>query len=216
MFWTGEDRLGIFGIGGCSREIACLAIDILGSIEKAKKKIFFIKKDDEDSDSCIWDIPVIREGDIKTNDTLFSLGIGNSLLRSQIASRLNKDICFANLKHPNAIISPFMRIGEGAVLCAGVVVTCDVSIGKHAQLNRSSNIGHDCRIGDFFSLAPGGVISGRCTLGDRIQFGANASIREELEIVSDTIIGMGAMIVKSITNKGIYIGNPAKILVKSI
>ncbi len=102
-------------------------------------------------------------------------------------------------------------IGEGSIICAGTVITVNVKIGKHAQINLNCSIGHDSVLEDFTTLAPGVGISGNCFLAEGTYFGTNSSIREKLKItVPNCVIGMQAAVVRSIeVFRGVYIGVPA-------
>lgn len=44
-----------------------------------------------------------------------------------------------------------IEISEGSFIGAYSILTTNVKIGKHSILNRGNHIGHDCRIGDYFS-----------------------------------------------------------------
>ena len=108
------------------------------------------------------------------------------------------------LKHKNA----------GVIIASGVIITCNVSIGKHAQLNLNSTIGHDCIIDDYFTASPSVSISGSCIIKEQVYLGTGSLLREGIFITNNSIIGMGAVVVKKIKEKGTYIGNPARKLDK--
>ena len=57
-------------------------------------------------------------------------------------------------------------------------------------------------------------ISGDCKIGDNVYIGTGATIKQGVSIASNTVIGMGAVVVKDINKEGTYVGNPAKILNK--
>jgi acetyltransferase-like isoleucine patch superfamily enzyme len=42
-----------------------------------------------------------------------------------------------------------------------------------------------------------------------VYFGTNSSVRQGITICQDVVIGMGGVVVKNITESGIYVGNPA-------
>ncbi len=102
-----------------------------------------------------------------------------------------------------------VKIGEGSIICAGVILTTNIEIGNHAHLNIHTTIGHDTKIGNFFTSAPGAKISGNCEIEDRVYIGTNASVREKIKICSDVTIGLGAGVVKHIIEPGTYVGCPA-------
>jgi UDP-3-O-[3-hydroxymyristoyl] glucosamine N-acyltransferase len=102
------------------------------------------------------------------------------------------------------------EIGKGSIITMGSIVTCNVAIGDHSQLNLHTTIGHDCRIGHYFTTAPGAHISGECEIGHNVYFGTNASVRQGVRICDDVTIGMGGVVVKDIVEAGVYIGNPLR------
>ena len=77
-------------------------------------------------------------------------------------------------------------------------------------MNRSNHVGHDCKIGDFFSSMPGSIVSGNVSIGDRVYLGTNSSIREKININSDVTIGMNGCVVEDIKETGTYVGVPVK------
>ena len=69
-------------------------------------------------------------------------------------------------------------------------------------------------MGDFFTTAPSANISGNCNFGDCVYFGTNSAVRQGVKICDNVTIGMGGVVVKDITEEGVYIGNPLKKLEK--
>ena len=103
-----------------------------------------------------------------------------------------------------------VEIGEGSIICAGTILTTNIKIGKHAHLNLSTTISHDCVIGDYFTTAPGVQISGNEIIGNRVYFGTRSCIKQKMKVCDDVIIGMNAGVVNHITESGTYVGTPAK------
>jgi sugar O-acyltransferase (sialic acid O-acetyltransferase NeuD family) len=139
------------------------------------------------------------------------IAVADSGIREKIVKELPEGMEFYKLIHPKVNTNkPNLTIGEGAIICEGSILTCDIEIGKHCILNLSTTIGHDCVIGDYFTTTPAVNISGRCIIGDRVYFGTNAATRGVNKICSDVVIGMGGIVLKDIEEKGIYVGNPVK------
>jgi sugar O-acyltransferase (sialic acid O-acetyltransferase NeuD family) len=132
--------------------------------------------------------------------------------REQIAGRLGPKAQYWTFKDFRAHIldDRWVSIGKGSALCAGSIIVCNSTIGDHFQINLNSTVGHDTHIGDFVTISPGVNISGDCTIGNRVFFGTNSCCREKLTICDDVTIGMGAVVVKDITEPGTYIGCPAR------
>ncbi len=199
----------IVGTGGFAREVLFL-IDQIGIFENVRA---FIEPDhifnEKWKDKYIMDIPVLAFSDLKESDKV-SIGVADIRLRELTTQQLPISTEYITLVHPRAAVSRWASIGKGGIVTAGCIVTTQVNIGSHCQLNLNSTVGHDCAIGEFFTTAPSVNISGICTLGNRIYFGTGAATKQGITICDDVIIGMGAMVVKNINEQGTYVGIPAK------
>jgi sugar O-acyltransferase (sialic acid O-acetyltransferase NeuD family) len=138
------------------------------------------------------------------------IAVANSKDRFDIAQRLPKGIQFFTFVHPTSLIMDNVEIGEGSFIGAYSILTTNIKLGKHAILNRGNHIGHDCRIGDYFSAMPGAIVSGNVTIHSLVYMGSNSSIREKLSIHSLSTIGMNSAVVKHIEDGGVYVGVPSK------
>jgi sugar O-acyltransferase (sialic acid O-acetyltransferase NeuD family) len=138
------------------------------------------------------------------------IAVANSKDRFDIAQRLPKGIQFFTFIHPTSLIMDNVEIGEGSFIGAYSILTTNIKLGKHAILNRGNHIGHDCRIGDYFSAMPGAIVSGNVTIYSLVYMGSNSSIREKLSIHSLSTIGMNSAVVKHIEDGGVYVGVPSK------
>jgi sugar O-acyltransferase (sialic acid O-acetyltransferase NeuD family) len=139
------------------------------------------------------------------------IAIGNPLDRYDVSQKLPKNTKYFKFIHPSALIlDSDIEIGDGSIVCANVIITTNVKIGRHAHINLQTTIGHDVIIGDFFTSAPGVKISGNCKIHDMVYIGTNASIKEKISIHSLSTIGLNAGVVKHIEQAGTYVGTPAK------
>jgi sugar O-acyltransferase (sialic acid O-acetyltransferase NeuD family) len=189
-------KIGIIGAGGFGKETLCCLIDSIANTSLKIEDIacFLVKFQPKNYDVVV--------------------AVGDPASRRKIVEKLPKKTTFTTIIHPKASISKWVDIGEGSIITAGAVLTCDIKIGKHAHINLHTSIGHDCQIGDYFTSAPAANISGHCHFGDGVYIGTNASIREKISICSNVTIGMGGIVVKNIDESGVYIGNPLKKLEK--
>jgi sugar O-acyltransferase (sialic acid O-acetyltransferase NeuD family) len=145
------------------------------------------------------------------NEYKVIIAIGNSKDRYDISQKLPKETQYFTYIHPSAqFLHHDIHIEEGSFIGANCILTFDIKIGKHSLLNRSVNIGHNSRIGDYFSAMPGAVVSGNVQIYDLVYMGTNSSIKEKLSIHSLATIGSNAAVVKHIEEPGTYVGVPAK------
>lgn len=139
------------------------------------------------------------------------VAIGNSALRSDVVSRLPSSTKYFTAIHESAqIIGKDVYIGEGSIICAGVIVSINCKLGEHTHLNLHTTIGHDCVIDDYFTTGPGVNVSGNNVYGKRVYIGTGSSTREKISICDDVTVGMQSGVIKSISEPGTYIGSPAK------
>lgn len=209
-----EKKIGIIGIGGFGKEVLCCLIDVLGKTDSSIEELvcFFVSDEYMKDTKKILDIDVLPLSSFNPDLYEVIVAVGNPSERKLIVDSLPSNTKYKTIIHPNAIISKWVEIGEGSVVTAGTIITCNIKIGKHAHLNLCTTIGHDCVIGDFFTTAPGVNISGNCKFGDNVYIGTNACVKQGVQICNNVTIGMGGVVIKNITEKGVYIGNPVKVL----
>ena len=77
---------------------------------------------------------------------------------------------------PAAVVHPTASVGDGASICAGVVVGKRTKIGKNACLHPGVVISDDVVIGDDVILYPNVVVRERITIGHRVIINAGSVI----------------------------------------
>jgi len=139
----------------------------------------------------------------------FVIAIGNSHIREKIADRMPKVKWYTAI-HPSAIISDSVHIGEGSVVMPGAVINADAKIGRHSIINTTAVVEHDNVIGDFSHISVGTKLGGTVIIGNHCWVGINATVNNNTSVCDDSIIGAGAVVVKSIEEPGTYVGVPAR------
>ena len=210
-----EKKICIIGTGGHGRETLTCLIDGISTTElKIEEIAVFMVNDEFYEKSEIMGVPVIKDSEFNAENYKVVVAIGDPKTRKKVIEKLPPETEFTTIIHPNVVISDWVEIGEGSIITAGTILTCNIKIGKHAHLNLHTTIGHNCIIGDYFTTAPGINISGNCEFGDCVYFGTNSSIRQGIKICDNVTIGMGGIVLKNINEEGVYIGNPVKKLEK--
>jgi acetyltransferase-like isoleucine patch superfamily enzyme len=113
-------------------------------------------------------------------------------------------------------IGPFVEIQHG------VILGDRTKIQSHSFICEGVEIGEDCFVGhgvmfvnDLFKdgVPAGGDKTkwGKCAIGKNVSIGSNATILP-VNIVDGCVIGAGSVVTKNILVKGIYAGNPAKLI----
>ncbi len=207
-------KIAIIGSGGFGREVQMLIEQI--NIEENQYEFIGFYDDGFEKGTLINDFPIL--GGIKDiNDVDYKLSIVSAIGEPSLKEKLlnlvsNKNINYPILIHPNVQIgnNKYVKIGEGSIITAGVIITVNINIGKHVILNLSCTVGHDTNIGDYSSFMPSVNISGEVEIHKAVYVGTGAKIINQLEIGEYTIVGAGAVVAKTLPAKCTAVGIPAK------
>lgn len=199
--------IAIIGAGGFGREAYFHVLGQIANYGTQREIAFFA-----DAQYAGGDVRNVAE--IEDDKFEAVIAIGDTQVRHELSERFAYwpwKLPFCTIMHPSVQIldRDTVTIGDGSIICAGVVITTNVKIGEHVHVNLNATIGHDCTIGNCVTIAPGVNISGNVTIGDRVNIGTNASIKEKVTIAPDVVIGMGAVVLSDITEAGTYVGVPA-------
>lgn len=209
--------VGIVGAGGFGREVLPLA-----RLALPKAKLCFVETTPSEARHSNG-VPVVDEETFLRypGDKSFAIAIADSEARRSIADRfIAKGVSPTSLLAPSAASYENNVIGEGALICANVVITSDVTIGRFFHANIGSYVAHDCVIGDFVTFAPMVCCNGNVQIGDGAYIGTGAMLRqgatgEPLRIGSGATIGMGAVVTRDVPVGETWVGVPARKLTKA-
>ncbi|MBQ7317006.1 MAG: acetyltransferase [Clostridia bacterium] len=147
-------------------------------------------------------------------DSDFILAIGNNATRERLQTWLSdQGANLATLIHPHAVIGENVTLGKGTAIMAGAVVNPGAAVGDGVILNTCSSVDHDCRVGNFVHIAVGAHLCGTVTVGDGAFICAGATVINNISVCKGATVGAGAVVVKDITEKGTYVGVPARRIV---
>jgi sugar O-acyltransferase (sialic acid O-acetyltransferase NeuD family) len=132
--------------------------------------------------------------------------------RKEIISKF-RDFDGKTLISKSALITHNSKIGNGTVLFEHSLINRSI-IGKHCVINSGSIIEHDCIIGDNVFIGPGVIIGGGVKVENDTFIGSGAIIRDSISISQGTTIGMGTVVTKDLIIKGLYFGNPSKLVTR--
>jgi sugar O-acyltransferase (sialic acid O-acetyltransferase NeuD family) len=103
-----------------------------------------------------------------------------------------------------------VSIGENVFVFEGNVLQHNVRIGDNVVLWSGNHIGHRTVVEDDCFVSSHVVISGFCTIGRRSFLGVNSCFADEVTVGEDSVVGAGAVVVKDLPPRGVYVGNPAR------
>lgn len=145
-------------------------------------------------------------------NAVLALGqVGLGKRRYELWERLHSlALSFPRVVSPGANVNEGVSGGEGAVVMDGAVINAGASLGRGAIVNTNSTIEHDVALEDWVHVAPGATVCGGVTVGRFSMIGAGATVIEGLKIAPECIVGAGATVLQDITERGVYVGSPAR------
>jgi sugar O-acyltransferase (sialic acid O-acetyltransferase NeuD family) len=134
--------------------------------------------------------------------------------RAVVTKITNPKITYPVLVHPSVILGnlKYLHFGEGALICAGTIVTTNVSIGSHVLLNLACTVGHETELGAFSSFMPACNISGQVKIGEGTFWGTGAKVINNKRIGDNVTVGAGAVVIDDLPDHVTAVGVPARIV----
>lgn len=207
---------GVYGAAGCGRGVMPLVRDQIGASRSDVELVFI---DDALGGSRInghmvvdWTSFVTSEASQKS----VCLAIADSRVRERLARTCAENaVATFGVRASNVVVMDDVDIGEGAVLSPFVTITSNIRIGRYFHANLYSYVEHDCVIGDFVTFGPAAKCNGNVVVEDHAYIGAGAVLRqgrpgEPLVVGRGAVVGMGAVVTRSVSAGATVVGNPAR------
>jgi sugar O-acyltransferase (sialic acid O-acetyltransferase NeuD family) len=209
--------VGIYGAGGFGREVMAATEAMLAARNESATRLIFI-------DDGVNGVPVngfeclsfAEFCALDDHDKSVAIAIANSRVRETLEDRCrDADVGLATIIGPNSMIGHAVDIGPGAIICHYASVTSNVTIGRGFHAYLYSYVAHDCVIGDYVTFAPGVKCNGNIVIENHAYIGAGAVLKpgqpgNPLRIGAGAIVGMGAVVTRSVAAGTTVVGNPAK------
>lgn len=143
------------------------------------------------------------------------IAIADLKAKMKIVELLRNNVTFFTYVSDTALVGKNVKLGEGSIICPGAKIGSNVSIGEFCIINLDTIIGHDSTIGKNNSIMPHVDVGGGSIIGNNIFMGTKATISPRLNVVDNTHIGVGAVVIKDVLEPGTYFGNPARRMISS-
>ncbi|MGI9607429.1 MAG: acetyltransferase [Acidimicrobiales bacterium] len=203
-------QIVVVGAGGHGRELA----DIVQAISAISPETELLgMADDGEPDLGL----IARSGlrflgptaSLLDRNVEFALGVGEPKSRKRLDG-ITHGRAHAPLIHPTAQLGSQCRLTDGVVLAPRVVLTTNITIGRHTHVNVGSTISHDVRIGDYVTICPGVTLTGGVEIGDRVFVGAGTTVLPGVAIGDHAVIGAGSLVVSDVEPGRTVKGSPAR------
>ena len=105
--------------------------------------------------------------------------------------------------------------GDNAFILEDNTVQPFVTIGNDVTLWSGNHIGHDSVIEDDCFISSHVVVSGHVRVGAGCFIGVNATLRNDITLAPGTLVGAGAVVMKSTRPKQVFLAERAKPFAKT-
>ncbi len=199
-----EKPVILLGAGGHAKvlldALLALGVEVLGIAEK---------DGDNSKQKSLYDIPVIgTDSDVQRYsaenvELVNGIGsVGPTFLREKVYQNFkNQGYKFRQVIHPNAVVSPRAKLGEGVQVMPGAVINISTVIGENSIINTRASVDHDCVIGAHVHIAPGVTVSGGVTVGDGSHIGTGATVVQGVVIGQKVFVEAGAVVMKNLQDE---------------
>jgi sugar O-acyltransferase (sialic acid O-acetyltransferase NeuD family) len=145
------------------------------------------------------------------DEIIIAIGYKHLVFKEQLFDKIIKiGIPLANIIHSSAYIDKSVVLGKGIFILPNCTLDSGVRLGNCVLLNTGVVIAHDSYVDNFSFLAPAVAMAGYILVGKRCFLGINTTVIDNIQITDDTQTGGGSVITKNITEKGLYVGVPAR------
>ncbi|HOF29696.1 MAG TPA: acetyltransferase [Burkholderiaceae bacterium] len=209
---------GLVGAGGFGREVMPFAREsLLRCTGATGGELDIVFVDDRLAGQVVNGVRVLSLADFEITGErrLFNIAVADAAVRRQLAARLRLCAEPASLIAPNVVIGDGNSIAPGVILCPFTNVTSNASIGEFFHCNIYSYVAHDCVVGAYVTFAPAVRCNGAVTIGDDAYVGTSAVLRQgsperPIHIGARAVVGMGAVVTRSVPDGMTVVGNPAR------
>ncbi|MBI1317358.1 MAG: hypothetical protein GC168_00230 [Candidatus Hydrogenedens sp.] len=167
-----------------------------------------------------WDFTEVRErlgGGDPDSFRQYIVGMGSPRIKEMMTERARAAglVPAPTMVSTGALVRPDARIGRGGIIYPTTIVMTNAQVGDHVVVFPRGLVGHDVEVGDFATIGAGASTAGHAIIGEGVCLGFATMVRQRLTIAPWVETGMGAIIVKDISDSGItVVGTPARRLQK--
>lgn len=197
----------LLGVGPHVREMAEL-VERINQMRPTWELLGFITEDSAQAGETWNGYPVLGgpEAIEHYRDSFFALESEWHRLE-----RLPLERC-ATLIDPSCTVSRSAQIGQGVVLYPNCFVGFGARIGNFVFCLGGCTINHDNLLSDRVMLASRVTLAGGVQVEECVYLGQGSNVRQSIQIGSQSLVGMGSVVVKDVPPNSVVVGNPARVI----
>jgi UDP-3-O-[3-hydroxymyristoyl] glucosamine N-acyltransferase len=101
-----------------------------------------------------------------------------------------------------------VEVGNFTTVCSGTI--SPTRVGDYTKIDDHVHIAHNCRIGRNVIITACAEVSGSVVIEDDAWIGPNASVLQGVTLGENSLLGIGAVALKSVPADEVRVGNPAR------
>jgi UDP-3-O-[3-hydroxymyristoyl] glucosamine N-acyltransferase len=113
----------------------------------------------------------------------------------------------------NVVISDMVEIGNNT--CIDRAVLGSTFIGENCKIDNQVHIAHNVEIGANSVIIAHAMIGGSTVIEEDTWIAPSSALINGIRIAKGSVVGLGAVVVKSVQEASVMVGNPAKPLTKA-
>ncbi len=112
----------------------------------------------------------------------------------------------------NVILEDKVEIGDN--VCIDRAAIGSTILMKNVKVDNLVHIAHGCVIGENSLIIANAMIAGSTKIGNNVWVGPSSALMNKINISDNSLIGLGAVVIKDVLPNAVMVGNPAKPLLK--
>jgi sugar O-acyltransferase (sialic acid O-acetyltransferase NeuD family) len=111
-----------------------------------------------------------------------------------------------------ATVWPDLVVGDNCFIGEGAVIQPFARIGNDVVIHQGSHVGHHTIVKDHCFISVNVTVLGGVTIEPFCMLGGNATVRNLITVARESVIGAGAVILRDTQERGVYVGQTARLL----
>lgn len=112
----------------------------------------------------------------------------------------------------HATVWPDLVIGDNCLIMEGNIIQPTARLGSNIIMWTACHVGHDTVIEDHQFFGSHTVVSGFVHIEPNCFLGVNSTIRDDIRLARETLVGAGAVVTKSTTERSVLAGPRPELL----
>jgi acetyltransferase EpsM len=207
-----KQRVLVWGAGGHGKVV----VDAL-MLSKQWEIAGIIDEDRRKNDTDVLGVKVLLfDGDLSGTAKYFAcecvtIAIGDNYTRYEKFEQIRRTgLRPVNVVHPSALISRFVKIGEGVTILAGTTINAGTVIEDNVCVNTSASVDHDNYLEKSCHIFPNATLTGRVRVREFAYVGSGAVITPNVTVQKHSYVGAGAVVLEDVPEGMVVCGVPSK------